>query len=107
MPPQVTLKNTMPIIATSETACTDAVLEHSRLIAQQNMRQIDYRDIPEKNRDLYYQALTLIDAAHEAVRVIADNSWENAMLPHGRINQLRNDAVRLAAEIPNILASGL
>ena len=97
----------MPTIATSETATTDAVLEYSRLLVAQNMRLVDYRDIPENNRDLYCQASILIDAAHAAVRAIADNSWDNAMLPHGRINQLRNDAVRLAAEVPSILASGL
>lgn len=95
----------MPI-TTSETATTDAVLEHSRLLVQ-NMRLVDYLDIPENNRDLYCQASILIDAAHAAVRAIADNSWDNAMLPHGRINQLLNDAVRLAAEVPNILALGL
>ena len=98
----------MPTIATSETACTDAVLEHSRLIVQQNMRQIEYQDIPEINRDLYCQASILIEAAHAVIRAVADNSFDHAApLPHGRINQLRNDAVSLAAEIPNILASGL
>lgn len=98
----------MPTIATSETACTDAVLEHSRLIVQQNIRQVDYGDIPEMNRDLYCQASILIEAAHAAVSAIADNSFDHAAsLPHGRINQLRSDAVKLAAEVSNILASRL
>lgn len=98
----------MPIIATSESACTDAVLEHSRLIVQQNIRQVDYGDIPEMNRDLYWQALILIEAAHTAVSAIADNSYDHAApLPHGRINQLRSDAVKLAAEVSSILASRL
>lgn len=98
----------MPTIATSETACTDAVLEHSRLIVQQNMRPVDYPDIPEKNRDLYCQASILIEAAHAVVSAIGDNSFDHAApLPYGRINQLRSDAVKLAAEVSNILASRL
>jgi hypothetical protein len=97
----------MPTIATSETAATDAVLEHSRLVAQHNMLATDYADIPKANRDLYYQALTLISAAQRAVSCIRDNSYEKAPLPHARINELRKEAVRMSGDIENILASRL
>lgn len=96
----------MPI-NTTETMATDAVLELSRSIAQQKVRLFDYQDIPENNRDLYCQASILIDAAHAVVRAIAENSWDSATLPHGRINQLSSDVILLATEIPNILASRL
>ena len=94
----------MPINTTESTA-SDAVLEHSRLIAQHNMLAAEYQDIPAKNRDLYYQALTLINAANQAVSSIRDNSYEKAPLPHGRINDLRKEAIRMSAAIENILAS--
>jgi hypothetical protein len=97
----------MPTIATSETAATDAVLEHSRLVAQHNMLATDYADIPEANRDLYYQALALIEAARQVFSSMMDNSYEGAPLPYDRINYLRNRAVDTASAVATILASRL
>jgi hypothetical protein len=105
MPSQVTPKNPMPI--TTETTATDAVLAYSRLVAQHNMLATDYADIPKANRDIYYQALALVSAAQQAVSCIRDNSYEKAPLPHARINELRKRAVRMSADIENILASRL
>lgn len=96
----------MPI-NTTETKATDAVLEHSRLIAQHNMLPAEYPDIPTKNRDLYFRALVLIEAAQQAISAVADNSYEGAPLPYDRINHLRSRAVEMASAVATILASRL
>lgn len=96
----------MPI-TTSETTATDAVLEHSRLVAQHNMLPTDYLDISGKNRDLYFRALVLIEAAQRAISAVTDNSYEGAPLPYDRINHLRSRAVEMASAVATILASRL
>jgi hypothetical protein len=96
----------MPI-TTTETTAADAVLEHSRLVAQHNMLATDYADIPEKNRDIYYQALALVSAARVAVSEMVDNSYEGAPLPYSRINYLRSQVIEMASEVGTIHASRL
>ena len=97
----------MPTITTNETACTDAVLEHSRLVAQHNMLATDYQDIPENNRDIYYQVLLLVGAARVAVSAMVDNSYEGAPLPYSRINHLRSQVIEMASDVGTIHASRL
>lgn len=78
-------------IATSETATTDAVLEHSRLVVSQNLRHLpDLPGVPPEIVEQVQQLICLIDAAKRAAEVVVDNSREGMPLPH----PIRNNVMR-------------
>ena len=94
----------MPPIATSETATTDAVLEHSRLVVSQNLRHLpDLPGVPSEIVEQVQQLICLIDAAKRAAEVVVDNSWEGMRLPH----PVRNNVMREINAVSLIFGSSL
>lgn len=81
----------MPTIATSDSATTDAVLEYSRLLIAQNIRNLpDLRGVPAEVVEQVQQLILLIDATKRAAEVVVDNTWEGFPLPF----KVRNDIIR-------------
>ena len=81
----------MLTIATSETATTDAVLEHSRLLVAQNIRHLpDLPGVPAEIVEQVQQLILLIDATKRVAEVVRDNTFEGFPLPY----RVRNSIIR-------------
>lgn len=94
----------MPSTATSETATTDAVLEHSRLVVSQNLRHLpDLPGVPPEIVEQVQQLICLIDAAKRAAEVVVDNSWEGMPLPY----PVRNNVMREINAVSLIFSGSL
>lgn len=77
---------------TSESATTDAVLQHSRLLVAQNIRHLpDLQGVPIQNLDQVQQLIMLLDAVKRSAEVVVDNTWEGFPLPCRIRNEIMRD----------------
>lgn len=94
----------MPTIATSETACTDAVLEHSRLLVAQNIRNLPEQEgVQTETLEQVQQLIMLLDAVKRSAEVVVDNSWEGFPLPL----KVRNSIMRDLDTVSRIFGSSI
>ena len=94
----------MPTIATSETACTDAVLEHSRLLVAQNIRSLPEQEgVQTETLEQVQQLIMLLDAVKRSAEVVVDNSWGGFPLPL----KVRNSIMRDLDTVSRIFGSSI
>lgn len=92
----------------SDSPAVDAVLEHSRLMAQSNLDDLGDQAVHERSRDLVVQLELLLAAAQAVANGLAESSWDletilpgifHPALPYRRVNNLARQASELTLKI--------